>query len=47
MDKYLIKRKIILEQPSSVNTSGTQPYANKDRVKLNINDLPSDLGLQK
>ena len=42
MDKYLTKRKTILEEPSGVNTSDTQPYVKKVLVELNIDDLPSD-----
>ncbi|KAJ0964830.1 hypothetical protein J5N97_025968 [Dioscorea zingiberensis] len=47
MDKYFIKRKTILEEPSNVNTSDAQPNAKKDRIELNIDDLPSDPGLRK
>ncbi|KAJ0975429.1 hypothetical protein J5N97_017394 [Dioscorea zingiberensis] len=47
MDKYLIKRKTILKEPSNVNTSDAQPNAKKDRIELNIDDLPSDPGLRK
>ena len=47
MFNYLMKRKTTFEEPSNVNISDSQPYAKKDRVELNIDDLPSDHGSQK
>ena len=45
MEKYLIKRKPILEDSSGANN--TQLLAKQVRVELNLQDLPSDPGLWK
>lgn len=47
MDKYLTKRKPVLEESSVINTSDTQLCAKKGHVELNLNDLSSYPRLKK